>query len=94
MAQYYDIAFHLLNDRVLVKKQVYSEREVFDAWMDACVNISDKNLQLFVDNQYITLDRSFIIRVDVRIVEDPIDKDFKRKETVNEMVKKVTDWGL
>ncbi|MDR2832350.1 MAG: hypothetical protein LBV67_01385 [Streptococcaceae bacterium] len=94
MGKFYDIAFHVLNDRVLVKKNVYSEKDAFDAWQDACVGMDEKNLRLFVDDQYITLDRAFIVRVDVRNVEDPVEKDMKRNEVVNEIKKKVTDWGL
>ena len=94
MEKYYDIAFHILNDRVLVKKQVFSDKEPFDAWQDACVSIDDKHLHLFVDDQYITLNRTYIVRIDVRNVQDPLDKSMKRNETVNEIKKKVTDWGL
>jgi len=94
MGNYYNIAFHILNDRVLVKKQVFSEKESFDVWQDACVSVDDKELRLFVDDQYITLNRQYIVRIDVRKVEDPVDKEFKRKETVNEVMKKVSDWGI
>jgi hypothetical protein len=91
---YYDIAFHVLNDRVLVKKQVASDREPFDAWMDACAKITDDQLMIFVDNQYITLDRRFIVRVDARSVEGQVEKDFKRKENMQTVVKTLSDMGF
>ena len=94
MGKYYNIAFHVLNDRVLVKKDVYSEKDAFDAWEDACVSMDDNTLRVFVDDQYITLNRKYIVRIDVRNVEDPVDKDRKRKEIVNEAMKKVSDWGI
>lgn len=94
MKKYYDIAFHVLNDRVLVKKQVSSDKEVYDAWKDACAKIDDDFLYLFVDDQYITLTRSYIVRIDVREVSNPIDKEMRRKETASAVVQKISDMGF
>ncbi|MDR2465562.1 MAG: hypothetical protein LBD38_04730 [Streptococcaceae bacterium] len=94
MGKYYDIAFHLLNDRTLVKKEVYSELESFDVWQDACAKVDEKNLYLFVDDQFITVDRQYIVRIDARIVENPVDKGMKRRELTEGVVKKLTDMGF
>ncbi|MDR0921714.1 MAG: hypothetical protein LBM95_04950 [Lactobacillales bacterium] len=92
--KFYDIAFHVFNDRVLVKKEVYSEKDAFDAWEDACVKITDKHVQIFVNEQSITLDRRYIVRVDAREVTGPVEKDFKRRENVQAVVNKLSDMGF
>jgi hypothetical protein len=92
--KYYDVAFHVLNDRVLVKKEVYSEKGPFDAWQDACANVSEERLQIFVDNQYITLDCRYIVRVDVREVLNPTDKEMKLKTGVEKVMDTISGLGL
>ncbi|SJZ96043.1 hypothetical protein SAMN02745116_01968 [Pilibacter termitis] len=94
MGKYYNVAFHVLNDRVLVKKEVYSEKEPFDVWEDACTKVSEKHLYLFVDDQFITLDRQYVVRVDVREVDNPMDKEMKRKGLAEGVVQKLSDMGF
>ncbi|MDR3156753.1 MAG: hypothetical protein LBT69_02430 [Lactobacillales bacterium] len=92
--KYYDIAFHLLNDHVFVKKEVYSEKEPFAAWKDACVNILEEELHIFANDKHTILNRSLIVRIDALEVISPLDKDGRNKGNLTKVVDTLNSFGI
>jgi len=50
--KYYDITFHELSGKNVIKRSIPSDKENFSAWEDACVAIEPDFLHLLVD-QYL-----------------------------------------
>lgn len=92
---YYDITFHELRGKSVVKRNVPSDKEGFDAWQDACVKISDQELSILInDGTYVTLNRKFIVRIDTQEVSDPTEKVLSRKDEIIGVVNTLSNMGF
>ncbi|MBF8808671.1 MAG: hypothetical protein IC227_10995 [Enterococcus lacertideformus] len=93
--KYYDITFHELSGKTVIKRNVPSENEGFNAWQDACAKITDKEVQLLVnEGTYVTMNRQFIVRIDADEVTDPIEKAQSRKDEIMGVVNTLSNMGL
>ena len=53
---YYDITFHELSGKTVIKRNVPSEKAGFEAWQDACAQVTEKEIQLLVnDGTYVSM---------------------------------------
>ena len=92
---YYDITFHELSGKSVVKRNVPSDKEGFDAWQDACVKISDQELNILInDGTYVTLNRKFIVRMDTKEVSAPTEKVLSRKDEIIGVVNTLSNMGF
>ncbi|MBO0432661.1 hypothetical protein [Enterococcus sp. DIV0660C] len=92
---YYDITFHELSGKSVVKRNVPSDKEGFDVWKDACVKISDQELNILInDGTYVTLNRKFIVRIDTQEVSDPTEKVLSRKDEIIGVVNTLSNMGF
>ncbi len=41
---YYDITFHELSGKTVIKRNVPSEKAGFEAWQDACAQVTEKEI--------------------------------------------------
>lgn len=72
---YYDITFHELSGKTVIKRNVPSEKAGFEAWQDACAQVTEKEIQLLVnDGTYVTMNRQFIVRIDAEEVKTQLKK--------------------
>lgn len=94
MKKYYDVEFHGVSGRSVVKRTVPSDKDGFDAWQDACVKITDGELQVLVNDSFITLNRQLISRIDVKEVTDPIDEAMNRKDELRNIVNTLSNMGF
>ncbi|MBO0482297.1 hypothetical protein [Candidatus Enterococcus courvalinii] len=92
---YYDITFHELSGKSVVKRNVPSDKEGFDVWQDACVKISDQELNILInDGTYVTLNRKYIVRMDTQEVSDPTEKVLSRKDEIIGVVNTLSNMGF
>lgn len=95
MINYYDVVFHELSGKAVVKRQIMSEREPFDAWMDACESFTEKSLNIRVNEAtYVTLTRKFVVRIEVNKVDGPVDKKIKHRDELINVVNTLSNMGL
>ncbi|MBO0448364.1 hypothetical protein JZO76_02335 [Enterococcus sp. MJM12] len=92
--KYYDITFHEVSGRAVIKRGVPSEQAPFDAWQDACVKVTPEQLFLMVNETNVILERKFITRTDVEEVADPIDTNQKRKDEFTTIVNTLSNMGF
>ncbi len=71
--KYYDITFHELSGKNVIKRSIPSDKENFSAWEDACVAIEPDFLHLLVDGVAVSLNRRYIVRIDCQVT-DPTEK--------------------
>lgn len=95
MVKYYDVTFHELGGKAVIKRQIMSERESFEVWMDACESVTEKALNIRVnEDTYVTLTRKFIVRIDVKIVDGPVDKKIKHRDELINVVNTLSNMGI
>lgn len=95
MAKYYDVTFHELSGKTVIKREIISEKEPFDVWQDACLSYTDQVLRLLVnESTYVTLNRQYIVRIDVEEVEGPVDKRMKRYDELMGVVNTLSNMGF
>lgn len=95
MSNYYDVTFHELSGKSVVKREIISDKDPFDVWEDACVSFSKDVLNIRVNEEaFITLNRRFIVRVDVQEVEGPVDKKIKRHDEIVGVVNTLSNMGF
>lgn len=92
--KYYDITFHGVSGRAVIKRTVPSERPPFEAWQDACVKVTNDELQLLINESCIIIMRKFLARIDVEEVKDPIDQAKKRKDEVVNVINTLSNMGF
>ncbi|WP_122645878.1 hypothetical protein [Enterococcus mediterraneensis] len=92
--KYYDVTFHGLSGRGIIKRTIPSEKEPFDVWQDACVKITEDELQLLVNETYIIVNRHHLARIDIEEVTDPTDEAMKRKDELTEVISALTNMGF
>ncbi|MFV0558580.1 MAG: hypothetical protein ACK5MW_08040 [Enterococcus sp.] len=92
--KYYDVTFYGVSGRSIEKKTVPSELEPFEVWQAACVKITEEEIQLLVNETYVTLYRKYLARIDVEEVTDPIDQAMKRKDEVRGVINTLSNMGF
>lgn len=95
MSNYYDVTFHELSGKSVVKREIISDKESFDVWQDACVTFTDDELTIQVnEDTFVTLNRRFVVRIDVTIVDGPVDKKIKRHDEIMGVVNTLSNMGF
>ncbi|MBL1228373.1 hypothetical protein IW492_03890 [Enterococcus sp. BWB1-3] len=95
MTKYYDITFHELSGKSVIKREVLTEKEPFEAWQDACVSYTDQVLNIQVnEDKFITMDRRYIVRVDAEEVDGPAEKQMKRRDELMGVVNILSNMGI
>lgn len=95
MSKFYDITFHEVSGKAIVKRQVVSERKPFEAWKDACEAISEDIVNIRVnEDTYVELMRRFIVRIDSVEVNGPVDKQIKHHDELMGVVNTLSNMGL
>ena len=85
--KYYDITFHELSGKTIIKRNIPSEKEGFAAWEDACSKVTENELQLLVnDGTYVTMD--------AEEVSDPTEKALSRKDEIMGVVNTLSNMGF
>lgn len=95
MTKFYDVTFQELSGRSVVKTEVASDREPFDVWQDACASYSETELNIQInDDTFVTLNRHFVVRIDVKEVDGPVDKQVRRRDELMNVVNTLSNMGL
>lgn len=95
MGKFYDVTFHVEQGKSVVKKQIYSELDSFNVWKDACEEVGAAELFLTINDEVHTiLNRSHIIRVDIKEVDGPVDKQIKRRDELMDVVNTLSNMGF
>ena len=95
MSKFYDITFHEVSGKAVVKRQIFSDRSPFEAWEDACEKVSEDTLDIRVnEDTFITLARKFIVRIDTVEVNGPVDKQIHRHDELMGVVNTLSNMGL
>lgn len=95
MTNFYDVTFHETNGKAVIKKQVLSKREPFEAWQDACEAISEKQLNIRVnEDSYIILNRDHIVRIDVKQVDGPVEEHLKHQDELVNVINTLSNMGI
>lgn len=93
--KYYDITFHELSGKTIIKRNIPSEREGFTAWEDACSKVTENELHILVnDGTYVRMNRKFIVRIDAEEVPDPTEKALSRKDELMGVVNTLSNMGF
>ena len=88
--KYYDITFHGVSGRAVVKRTVPSDKAPFDA----CTKVTATELQLMVNKSNVIIYRQHLARIDVEEVTDPIDQAQKRKDEFMTVVNTLSNMGF
>ena len=91
---YYDITFHGVSGRAVIKRTVPSEKDPYDAWQDACAVITDEEIRLLVNDTYVTMRRALIARIDVELVTDPLEEAQSRKDELRNVINTLSNMGF
>ncbi|MCA5013548.1 MULTISPECIES: hypothetical protein [unclassified Enterococcus] len=95
MSNYYDVTFHELSGKSVVKREIISEKDTFDVWQDACESFTDEILNIRInEDTFVSLNRRFVVRIDVEEVEGPVDKQIKRHDEIMGVVNTLSNMGF
>ena len=79
----------------VVQTEVASDREPFDVWQDACASYSETELNIQInEDTFVTLNRHFVVRIDVKEVDGPVDKQVRRRDELMNVVNTLSNMGL
>lgn len=93
--KYYDVTFHELSGKTVVKRDIPSEKNGFDVWKDSCADYNENELFILInDGAYVTMNRKFIVRIDTEEVEDPTEKARSRKDEIMGVVNTLSNMGF
>jgi hypothetical protein len=92
--KYYDITFHELSGKSVIKRSVPSDKTNFDAWQDACVAIDQEFLQILVEGNAVSLNRRYVVRIDCQEVEDPTEKAITAKDELAGVINTLSNMGF
>ncbi|MGM0126228.1 hypothetical protein IGI37_003657 [Enterococcus sp. AZ194] len=93
--KYYDITFHELSGKNVVKRSVPSSASGFEVWKDACVSYTEEEILLLVnEGTYVTLKRQYIVRIDAKEVEGPVEKLVSRQDEIMGVVNTLSNMGF
>ncbi|MGH1841399.1 hypothetical protein ABE867_11825 [Enterococcus gallinarum] len=88
--KYYDITFHELSGKNVIKRSVPSDKANFDA----CVAIDQEFLQILVNGNAVSLNRRYIVRIDCQEVEDPTEKAITTKDELAGVINTLSNMGF
>lgn len=95
MAKFYDITFYMVADKSVIKHQIYSEKDPFSAWEDACESITPEALTVQVnDDTFVTLFRNQLVRIDTQEVDGPVEEQVKRHDELAGVINTLSNMGL
>ena len=95
MSNYYDVTFHELSGKSVVKREIISDKEAFDIWQDACESFTEEVLNLRInEDTFVSLNRRFVVRIDVKEVTGPVDKQIKRHDEIVGVVNTLSNMGF
>ena len=95
MSKYYDVTFHELSGKSVVKREIISDKEPFAVWEDACVSFTNETFNILVnEDTFVTLNRRFVVRVDAEEVDGPVDKKIKRHDEIMGVVNTLSNMGF
>lgn len=92
--KYYDVTFHELSGKSVVKRDIPSDQDSFSVWREACVDVTDNEIHLLVNGQAVILNRQYIVRIDCEEVEDPTEKAMSRKDELAGVITTLSNMGL
>lgn len=92
--KYYDVTFHGVSGRAVIKRTVPSDKEPFDAWQDACAKATEEELQLLVNDTYVVIARKLLARIDIEEVKDPIEEAQTRKDELTNVINTLSNMGF
>lgn len=91
---YYDITFHELSGKSIIKRSVPSDKTNFDAWQDACAAIEPDFLHILVNGDAVSLNRRYIVRIDCQEVSDPTEKAITAKDELAGVINTLNNMGF
>lgn len=95
MGKFYDVTFHAEQGKSVVKHQIYSESDTFNVWKDACEEVGDTEIFLTINDEvHVILNRAHIIRIDIKEVDGPVDKQIKRRDELMDVVNTLSNMGF
>ncbi|MGM0218876.1 hypothetical protein [Enterococcus sp. AZ126] len=95
MSKYYDVTFHELSGKSVVKREIISNKKPFEVWEDACVSFTEDVLNIRVnEDTFVTLNRRFVVRIDAEEVDGPVDKKIKRHDEIMGVVNTLSNMGF
>lgn len=95
MSNYYDVTFHELSGKTVVKREIISDKQPFQVWEDACDSFTENELNIRINSDtFVTLNRQFVVRIDAVEVEGPVDKKIKRHDEIMGVVNTLSNMGF
>lgn len=95
MAKVYDVAFHTIDGKAIIKRGVTSEHTDEHVWEDAAEKFDDNHIYVRMnDKTLVCLNRKYIVRIDMTAVEGPIEKAIKRRDEFQNVVYTFSEMGL
>lgn len=95
MTNYYDVTFHELSGKSVIKREVLSEKEAFDVWQDACDSYTEEYLNIRInEDKFVQMNRKYIVRVDIEEVDGPAEKQIKRHDELMGVVNTLSNMGF
>ncbi|MFV0559908.1 MAG: hypothetical protein ACK5NA_04250 [Enterococcus sp.] len=93
--KYYDVTFHELSGKTIIKRDVPSEKDGFDVWQDACVSYSDTEILLLINNgTYSRMNRHYLVRIDAEEVPTPTEKVTTRRDEITGVINTLSNMGF
>lgn len=93
--KYYDVTFHELSGKSVVKRSIPSSLEGFEVWKDACVSYTEDELLILVnEGTYVTLKQRYIVRIDAKEVDGPVEKLLSRQDEIMGVVNTLANMGF
>jgi hypothetical protein len=95
MVNYYDVTFHELSGKSVIKREVASEKDAFEAWQDACESYDKEVLNIRInEDTFVSLNRRYVVRIDVEEVDGPVEKQIRRRDEIMGVVNTLSNMGF
>ena len=94
MTKFYDVTFQELSGRSVVKqKSLQTENHLTSGKMLVQAILKQIKYQINEDT-FVTLNRHFVVRIDVKEVDGPVDKQVRRRDELMNVVNTLSNMGL
>ncbi|WP_420798078.1 chromosome partitioning protein ParB [Loigolactobacillus backii] len=95
MGKYFDITFHEIDGKAIIKRNIYSEATETAVWQDACKKVTADNLYIEMnDTTLVNLLRNCVVRIDMTEVPGPTAKRSQRQDEFRDAVNTLSNIGL
>lgn len=95
MEKVYDVAFHTIDGKTIIKRSVSSEHIDEHIWEDAVEKFDNEHIYIRMNNKtLVCLNRKYIVRIDITTVEGPLEKALKRRDEFQDVVYTFSEMGL